>query len=257
MSDNFVGVMHVTAEPFVFNGSDGYMVKYNHGEKNWLDKETFEHIFFPVESRDSLTEADVDSFVERGAKSLVKLGQKTTVGQVTLPTGWEEFAYNSCVDPDVYSLSFGDKVVTERVKDRIWELLGFVQQWAYHGLTDVQGEKELNSSLEEPFISEPGAACSGECTIHGFGWALCNMKLGRSVYRRSWKSQHRFVYLDLHTQSRVPEFFGGKSHPEKRKMVGDAGSTVDRLDVEHWEPSPDDLLAEDWDLYWVKPYKIA
>ena len=51
-----------------------------------------------------------------------------------MPTGFVDWDFSSCVSPKNYNEDIGREIVLERIENRIWKLLGFVLQWADHGL---------------------------------------------------------------------------------------------------------------------------
>ena len=57
-----------------------------------------------------------------------KMGAKTLVGLATLKNGYEIVESSSCVDPARFSESIGKELIQERVRMRVWEMLGFKDQ---------------------------------------------------------------------------------------------------------------------------------
>ena len=78
--------------------------------------------------RQSVTVEDIDHIMGSSAVATSKLGQKTTVVCVTLPNGFEMVASSSCVDPANYNHQVGVDICLNRIRDRIWELEGYVLQ---------------------------------------------------------------------------------------------------------------------------------
>lgn len=56
------------------------------------------------------------------------MGAKTFVGTARLPNGFEITETASCVRPEDYNSAVGDEIVTERIRLKIAELLGFLLQ---------------------------------------------------------------------------------------------------------------------------------
>lgn len=54
--------------------------------------------------------------------------------QVVLVNGFEIIESSACVDATNYSEEIGAECCMERIKDKIWYLLGFLLQTAYHGV---------------------------------------------------------------------------------------------------------------------------
>lgn len=67
-------------------------------------------------------------------KSEVKVGTKTTNTTLTCLTGFEVHSQAACVKPENFDLNVGATYAQIKAKDKIWEGLGFVIQWAKYGL---------------------------------------------------------------------------------------------------------------------------
>lgn len=63
-----------------------------------------------------------------------KFGEKTTLVRVVLPTGFELVEASACVDHENYSEKYGAEICMEKIKARLWFLMGFTLQWAHKGL---------------------------------------------------------------------------------------------------------------------------
>ena len=74
----------------------------------------------------------VDEFV--AYTETITMGDRTTVVRCVLRNGFEIVESSACVDPRNYSEELGQKICMEKIKDRIWELLGFLLQTAWHGI---------------------------------------------------------------------------------------------------------------------------
>lgn len=81
---------------------------------------------------DVLKENDIKRFI----KSIenVKVGTKTTNTTLTCLTGFEVHGQSSCVKPENFNLGIGAAYAQIEAKNKIWEGLGFVLQWAKYGL---------------------------------------------------------------------------------------------------------------------------
>ena len=73
----------------------------------------------------------VDDFIDK-VESMT-MGEKTTVTQITLKNGFIITESSSCVNDKNYSMEIGEEINLEHAKNKIWELLGFLLQTAYHG----------------------------------------------------------------------------------------------------------------------------
>lgn len=130
----YVGVKKVEAYPEDRDGKPGYAVIYPDGYKSWSPKEVFEAAYLPVELPNKLTIIDIVRMIEASEIDVSTVGKKTTVVRVTLPTGFELVETSACIDPANYSEEMGAGVCLDKIKGRLWELLGFTLQWAHHGL---------------------------------------------------------------------------------------------------------------------------
>ncbi len=134
MTKEYIGVKKVTAwEQDGKDGAPGYAVKYPDGYTSWSPKDVFEASYFPLaDTGNKISQADVDAFV--GDVKGVQFDEKTTLVTAETITGFRQYEVSSCVDPANYDHALGVSIATERIKDRIWPMLGFVLQWAKCGL---------------------------------------------------------------------------------------------------------------------------
>ena len=112
----------------------GYCVEYDNGYRSWSPKEVFEKAYFPMGNSDGtkVSQDMVDRFM--GAVASSQLDNKTTLVSATMATGFVQHEVSSCVDPQNYDHELGTQIATDRIKDSIWKLLGFVLQWGRCGL---------------------------------------------------------------------------------------------------------------------------
>lgn len=82
-----------------------------------------------------MTQVDIDRMIDASDVNVQTLGKKTTMMRVVLPTGFEMVEASSCIDPAHYSEEYGAQICMEKIKDRLWFLMGFTLQWAHKGLT--------------------------------------------------------------------------------------------------------------------------
>jgi hypothetical protein len=73
-----------------------------------------------------ITAEDVDAFIKEIKP--FKVGDKTTVVQVILANGFELIESSACVDPANYDEDLGIHFAMEKIKDKVWFLLGFLLQ---------------------------------------------------------------------------------------------------------------------------------
>lgn len=118
---------------------EGYAVRYADGYESWSPKDVFERAYLPVEvnknlktDRPSVSQKMVDDFIAE--VQVTTLGEKTTVVRATLRNGFEIVDASSCVSPENYSEELGAKICLERIKGKVWMLLGFLLQTAVSGV---------------------------------------------------------------------------------------------------------------------------
>nr|UVY58410.1 MAG: hypothetical protein [Bacteriophage sp.] len=98
----------------------GYEVTYPDGYKSWSP------------AGDILRKDDIKRFISNIEN--VKVGTKTTNTTLTCLTGFEVHGQAACVKPENFDLNVGANYAQIKAKDKIWEGLGFVLQWAKYGL---------------------------------------------------------------------------------------------------------------------------
>lgn len=134
MTAEYVGVKRVTAWPQKKDGKPGYAVKYSDGYISWSPADVFERSYFQLadDSGQTISEYDVNRFIQK--LEVGKHGDRTTMAHAILANGFLEFAASSCVTPERYDHDMGAAICLEKIKDKAWELLGFVLQWANNGI---------------------------------------------------------------------------------------------------------------------------
>jgi hypothetical protein len=110
----------------------GYLVKYPEGYESWSPKDVFEKAYMQVGDNNTITQVNVDSFINE--INVVTLGEKTTVVRATLVNGFEIIESSSCVDPANYDEKLGEEICKERIKNQVWNHLGFLLQTAWKGI---------------------------------------------------------------------------------------------------------------------------
>lgn len=116
---------------------DGYRVYHEDDMEAYCPKDLFNKVYIEVNDNKNLPsgvsigQQMVDDFIDK-VESMT-MGEKTTVTQITLKNGFIITESSSCVDPKNYSMEIGEEINLEHAKNKIWELLGFLLQTAYHG----------------------------------------------------------------------------------------------------------------------------
>lgn len=116
---------------------DGYRVYHKEDMEAYCPKDLFDKVYIEVDANKNLPsgvsigQQMVDDFIDK-VESMT-MGEKTTVTQITLKNGFIITESSSCVDPKNYNMEIGEEINLEHAKNKIWELLGFLLQTAYHG----------------------------------------------------------------------------------------------------------------------------
>lgn len=116
----------------------GYAVQYSDGYISWSPKEVFEKAYLKVDDNPklpsdvSIGSKMVDDFIQE--IEVQTLGEKTTLVRVVLVNGFEIIESSACVDAANYSQEIGAECCLEKIKDKIWMLLGFLLQTAHKGV---------------------------------------------------------------------------------------------------------------------------
>ncbi len=154
MTKTYLGVKMVTARPKEKDGQTGYEIEYPDGYISWSPMDVFEAAYFPLAEgeKNKICQADVDAFV--GFLADGQLDEKTTIVMAETLTGFRQHEVSSCVDPANYNHALGVSIATNRIKDRIWPMLGFVLQWAVFGLK--RERTEPYEAFVPDFPSEEG-----------------------------------------------------------------------------------------------------
>lgn len=118
---------------------DGYEVRYPDGYESWSPKEVFEKAYLPLEvnpelktARPSISQQMVDDFIVETWTQTA--GDKTTIVRTLLRNGFEIVESSSCVSAENYDEKIGREICMEKIKDKVWFLLGFLLQTAVNGI---------------------------------------------------------------------------------------------------------------------------
>lgn len=138
MTQYFIGTKQIEAwEESNGEALPGYAVKYKDGYTSWSPKDVFERAYIPMgvhNDGNKITKEMIDNFVLK--KLVLSLGNKTTVVVATLGNGYEITESSSCSDPSLYDEAIGEKLATDKIKARVFDLLSFLLQTARYGLDE-------------------------------------------------------------------------------------------------------------------------
>lgn len=79
-------------------------------------------------SANRITQEFVDEIYEKSEKVEHEVFGKTLITACKLPNGFVLVEDASCVDPANYDIEIGRQICAERIKNKIWELEGYVLQ---------------------------------------------------------------------------------------------------------------------------------
>lgn len=118
---------------------EGYKVRYQDGYESFSPKDVFERAYLELTvnpelrtKKPSISQKMVDDFIV--AKEVSTLGDKVTVVRATLRNGFELVESSACVSPENYDEKMGAEICMEKIKDKVWFLLGFLLQTGVNGL---------------------------------------------------------------------------------------------------------------------------
>jgi len=139
MTQFYIGTKIVEAWPESKDGQEGYAVKYADGYVSWSPKEVFENAYLAM-GLDStkIVPQIVEDFID--GFEVHTFAPKTTVVKATLVNGYTITESSSCVDPANYDERLGQEICIKRIKDKIWELLGFMLTWSGNLYQAYQGQ---------------------------------------------------------------------------------------------------------------------
>lgn len=120
----------------------GYKVRYADGYESFSPQGVFESAYLPLEVNGMLKTAAPSISAEMAERFIdhhetVTMGGKTTVVRAVLKNGFVIVESSSCVSAENYDEKLGEEICMERIRNKIWELLGFLLQTAVGG---VNGE---------------------------------------------------------------------------------------------------------------------
>ncbi|HIW93022.1 MAG TPA: hypothetical protein H9868_00620 [Candidatus Flavonifractor merdipullorum] len=154
--DQYIGTKIIEAVPAVRKGGKvydltwpiprsmepeepGYRVRYQDGYESWSPKDVFERAYLPLHvnpdlktDSPSVSQKMVDEFITK--TEVTTMGVKTTVVRAVLRNGFEIVESSSCVSPENYDEELGAEICLEKIRDKVWFLLGFLLQTAVYGI---------------------------------------------------------------------------------------------------------------------------
>lgn len=118
----------------------GYKVRYADGYESWSPQGVFESAYLPLEvngmlktAAPSISAEMVERFIDH--HETVTMGGKTTVVRAMLKNGFTIVESSSCVSAENYDEKLGEEICMKRIRNKVWELLGFLLQTAVGGVS--------------------------------------------------------------------------------------------------------------------------
>ena len=151
----YIGIKIVEAKPCIVKkksltggyARDGYRVVYDNGYVSWSPKNVFEEAYLPLienpnlrTDKPSISQQMVDDFIAR--VHVQTMGDKTTVVRAVLRNGFEIVESSACVSKENYSEKMGAEICMNKIKNKVWMLLGFLLQTAVHGINAVERQED-------------------------------------------------------------------------------------------------------------------
>lgn len=135
----FLLVKTVYAKEQDRGGERGYLV-YFPWEAQWIPKDIFECWALPLEDARSITEAEVGGFLGSDV-TMAPADEKTTIVRADMVSGFVAFETSSCVSPEKFDLEKGASIALRKIREKLWEHLGFVLQWGINGVRKDSSSK--------------------------------------------------------------------------------------------------------------------
>lgn len=212
----------------------GYRVRYPDGYESWSPRDVFEAAYMPVLNNPqlktdapSVSQQMVDDFILETWTTT--LGDKTTVVRAMLRNGFEIVESSACVSAENYDETMGHAICMEKIKDKVWFLLGFLLQTAVHGV------KKTETEADRPAYGMT------------FGVAIEAAKKGKRIARKGWNGKGQYVELAKAISYESPT--GAVVNAEHDAIGNQALAFVGTSGVQMgWLASQADMLAEDWEI---------
>ena len=245
----------------------GYKVRYADGYESFSPAEVFERAYLPLEvngmlktAAPSISAEMVERFIDH--HETVTMGGKTTVVRAVLKNGFEIVESSSCVSAENYDEKLGEEICMERIRNKIWELLGFLLQTAVGGVNGEAAAEnhccdedcERSCCDEEPAADEPAVPkllptvferANRETDGMSFGLAIEAAKKGKKVARRGWNGKNQYVELAerISYENAAHEVINAQHEAIGNKALAFVGTSGVQLG---WLASQADMLADDW-----------
>lgn len=226
----------------------GYKVRYADGYESFSPNEVFERAYLPLEvngmlktAAPSISAEMVERFIDH--HKTVTMGGKTTVVRAVLKNGFEIVESSSCVSAENYDEKLGEEICMKRIRNKIWELLGFLLQTAVGGVNGEAAAENCccDEDCERSCCDEAYRPTDGL----SFGLAIEAAKKGMKIARAGWNGKNQHVELACCISYLTK---GGFHVNVNHNAIGNnALAFVGTSGVQlGWLASQADMLADDW-----------
>jgi hypothetical protein len=79
-------------------------------------------------AKNTVTQDQIHTLIAESEVKPYKMGDKTTVVQLTTPAGFVIIESSSCVDPANFDEVVGFEICMDRIANKLWELEGYCLQ---------------------------------------------------------------------------------------------------------------------------------
>lgn len=226
----------------------GYKVRYADGYESFSPAEVFERAYLPLEvngmlktAAPSISAGMVERFIDH--HETVTMGGKTTVVRAVLKNGFEIVESSSCVSAENYDEKLGEEICMERIRNKIWELLGFLLQTAVGGVNGEAAAENCccDEDCERSCCDEAYRPTDGL----SFGLAIEAAKKGMKIARVGWNGKNQYVELAerISYENAAHEVINAMHEAIGNKALAFVGTSGVQLG---WLASQADMLADDW-----------
>lgn len=123
----------------------GCLVRYASGYESWCPTAKFIKQYTPFTNPNSVSQEDVDNFIGSYAVNNIQVGgvTKTTMVTAILVNGFVIHETSTCVDPENYDERVGAEICVNKIKEKVWDYLGFLLQCGTIGFKAIlpKGDK--------------------------------------------------------------------------------------------------------------------
>lgn len=122
-----------------------------------------------VKEVDKVTQTDVDAFIHK--LDIQTIGEKMTFVQAILVNGFTIEETSSCVSAENYDEFIGAGICIKKIKEKVWELLGFLLQTALNGFVPEELVGSIKTKAE--FVSDEPVEDSYPACLDESSHILC------------------------------------------------------------------------------------